>query len=98
MWELTRSEVHIGDLVEGEISNGVDVLVFLAALEIVGREARVLGVHLQGAGSNTLGAGALLSLVRWVKDTLDVDILRVEGAPRTTGAGPGRRPSPIVFR
>ncbi len=62
MWELVRLEVELGDLVEGEVSNGVDVLVFLATLEIVGREARMLGLHIHGAGPNTLGTGVLLGL------------------------------------
>lgn len=98
MWELVSLEVAPGDMVIWEVANGGSVLTFCATLELAGREARMLGLHVQGAGANSVGPAALLSLVRWIKDRLDVDILRVEGATRTTGAGPDRRPAPIDFR
>jgi hypothetical protein len=53
VWELIRLEIEVGDVVEGEVSNGVHTLVFLATLEIADRKARLLGLHLQGAGPNT---------------------------------------------
>jgi hypothetical protein len=36
-------------------------------------------------------------LALWVKDSLDVDELRIEGATRATGASPGRKPTSLVF-
>ena len=98
MWELVRLEIEPGDVVECEVSNGVNAVVFLATLELASHEARISGLHVYGAGPNTLGTGALLGLVRWVRGVLDVDVLRIEGATRTTGAGPGRRLPPVISR
>jgi hypothetical protein len=39
----------------------------------------------------------LIALARWVKVILDVDELEVEGAVRTSGAAPGRKPGRLVF-
>ena len=68
-----------------------------AGVELLGRLAVVRNLHVYGQGPNTVGRRLLLSLATWVKDYLDVEELRVEGAPRATGANPGRKPAPLVF-
>jgi hypothetical protein len=69
----------------------------MADVEFDGRRAVLRGLHILGAGRNTLGRAALLGLIRWAKEYLDVDELRIEGAARTSGAGPGRIPAVLVF-
>ena len=69
----------------------------IADIELNGRRAVLRGLYILGAGRNTLGPAALLGLIRWAKEYLDVDELRIEGAVRTSGAGPGRIPAVLVF-
>jgi hypothetical protein len=56
------------------------------------------GLHLDGPGANTMGVRRLRQFAQWLMKQVDVDELRIEGATRTTGACPGRGPTPIVFR
>src|SRR5688500_18121847 len=59
------------------------------------RSLRLLHVHAPGA--NAIGPGNLRSLAEVVMERLDFDALEIEGALRTTGASPGRRPRPLRF-
>jgi hypothetical protein len=52
---------------------------------------RLLGVHIQGATANAIGTSNLRVLADAVMEKMDYDAIEVEGAIRTTGAGPGRR-------
>jgi hypothetical protein len=79
-------------VVDGNHRNDV-----VADLELLGRSAVLRGLHIQGAGRNSLGLSALSGLIRWAKEYMDVDQIRIEGATRTSGAGPGRVPAAIVF-
>jgi len=79
------------------LTNGVHVIEVLTDVEFVGRTAVLRGLHILGGGANTLGPKALRELITWAKVQLDVDQLRIEGATRTSGAGPGRIPPAIVF-
>jgi DNA-binding transcriptional regulator YiaG len=82
-----------GNLVEASIRVGECELLPLAFVEWMEGEALLIRrPDLQGPGSNALGTGALLRLARLVKEALGVRQLRIEGAPRTSGAGPGRTP------
>jgi hypothetical protein len=54
-------------------------------------------LHVQGPGANAIGPGNLRSLAEVVMERLDFDALEIEGALRTTGASPGRRPRPLRF-
>jgi hypothetical protein len=58
----------------------------------------VRGIHMQGAGSNAIGNGNLMVMAQALLERMDYDGLEVEGAVRTTGANPGRRPGPFRFR
>ena len=77
--------------------NGADILEILADLEFRDGDVVLSGCHVGGASANRIGIRGLLDLARWVKKELGIHALRIEGAVRTTGAGPGRRPRPLVF-
>ena len=49
----------------------------MADVELYRRSAVLRGLHIQGAGPNTLGVVALRGLIAWAKEYLDV---RIEGA------------------
>jgi hypothetical protein len=52
-------------------------------------------LHVQGIGPNAIGPGRLRRLAERIMRELGYDRLIVEGALRTTGAGPGRRRQPV---
>jgi hypothetical protein len=54
-------------------------------------------VHAQDAHANTVGAANLRIVARALMERLSIDGLIIEGAVRTSGANPGRRPRPIRF-
>jgi hypothetical protein len=54
--------------------------------------------HIDGPGANQIGLAGLRALARIAMEELDVDEIVIEGAKRTTGAAPGRVPSPLRFR
>ena len=75
----------------------VGELRIMAELEEQGRTLRLLGLHIQGATANAIGTGNLRVLADAVMEKLDYDAVEVEGAVRTTGASPGRRPRCLRF-
>lgn len=77
--------------------NGKDEIEVIAVALLESRVPVLRDPHVQGGGRSTLGHAELRRLADAVKGRLDVDELRVEGAIRTSGAGPGRRPRPLVF-
>jgi hypothetical protein len=66
-----------------------------ADMELTHRRAVLRGLHILGAGPNTMGQGALRRLMQWAKEQRDVDELRIEGATRTSGVHPGQIPRPF---
>jgi hypothetical protein len=70
---------------------------FMAEPELDGSTLVLHRVHVQGAGANAIGAANLRVLARAVMERMDVDGLVIEGAVRTTGANPGRRPAVLRF-
>jgi hypothetical protein len=66
----------------------------MAEVELAGRVlvARRLHIHGEGLTANEAGPANLRVLARRLLEELDLDELVIEGAHRTTGAGPGRRP------
>jgi hypothetical protein len=72
-------------------------LSFMAEPEMTGSTLVLHRVHLQDAWANAVGAGNLMRLARTVMERMDIDGLVIEGAVRTTGANPGRRPRVLRF-
>ena len=96
MWHALEFEFD-GDTVWVSFSDGAQVIQVMADVKFVGRTAVFRGLHIDGDGSNAHGQRALRELINWIKVQLDVDHLRIEGALRISGAGPGRLPSALVF-
>jgi hypothetical protein len=97
MWRTLEYDFGGTDTALLVLTDGVHDVQILTDVEFAGRTAVLRGFHIQGGGRNTLGPGALRELINWAKGQLDVDQLRIEGATRTSGAGPGRVPHPVVF-
>ena len=53
--------------------------------------------HVQDATANAIGSANLMVIAQALMEGMDYDGLIVEGALRTTGANPGRRPRPLRF-
>ena len=87
-----------GNTVRILVEWGVDTLEIVAELEMDGKIMVARGVHIQGPGKNRLGWPKLRGLAEDLMEKLELDELRIEGATRTSGAGPGRKPRPRVFR
>ncbi len=54
--------------------------------------------HVDGPGRGTVGVAALRHAVDELMETFGVGVVEIRGFRRTTGAGPGRVPKPLVFR
>lgn len=69
------------------------------AEEDAGRTLRVVGLHIDdiSLGPNRLGSSGLRVVAAAVMERMGYDALVIEGATRTTGAGPGRRPGRLRF-
>jgi hypothetical protein len=97
MWRALEYDFGGTDTVLVKLTDEVHVIEVLTDVELAGRTAALRGLHILGSGPNTLGPRALRGLINWAKVHLDVDQLRIEGATRTSGAGPGRIPPIIDF-
>lgn len=86
-----------GDFVIAVITDGREQIHVAATVEFAGEAAILHSFHIHGHGANTLGIARLHELARWLKEQLGVQQLRIEGAPRASGAGPGRIPRALVF-
>src|SRR5262245_31146236 len=62
-----------------------------------GRTLHLIGLHIQGAAPNAIGVANLRALADAVMEKMDYDAIEIEGAVRTTGARPGRRPGRLRF-
>ncbi len=97
-WRLVTFEIIANDLFDVRISNGSIEIELLGFADINGPTATLSGCHIQGPGPNTADRSMLRQIAEWVMELLDVDELRIEGATRTSGTNPGRRPTPCIFR
>lgn len=97
-WNIVDLEVEANDLIYVELSNGRVRIGLLGVGALSGQIATLSGCHIQGPGPNQLGSLMLRQAAQQIMELLNVDELRIEGAARTTGANPGRRPAPLVFR
>jgi hypothetical protein len=96
-WHVVEFDFGGADTVLVVLANGNQRIHVLADVELHRAQAVLHGLHIQGGGSNSLGPAALREMIRWAKEYLDVEQLRIEGATRTSGAGPGRIPPVLEF-
>jgi hypothetical protein len=69
----------------------------IAELELAGGVLWVRNAHIQGLQPGALGRAGLNALARKFLEETGAEALVVEGAARTTGARPGRKPPPFRF-
>ncbi len=91
-------DADVGNTALFTISDGSVAFEVLAEVIFEGSVGTLRNVHVQGSGANSVGPARLIRLCRPVREPLGVQELRVEGATRTSGSGPGRRPRALVFR
>jgi len=72
-------------------------LVFTSEPVMRGNILVLQGTHVQGAYPSAIGTANLMVIAQAVMEGMDLDGLVVEGALRTTGANPGRRPRDFRF-
>src|ERR1051326_5113950 len=97
-WRLEAMEFGDDDVAYARFSNGAVEIEAIAFAHLSGGILTLRRLDILGPGRNTIGLGVLRDLASWLKEHLDVDELRIEGAARTSRASPGRRPAPVVFR
>lgn len=80
-----------------EVQTPIGPLWFMGEPVLVGRVMTARMVHAQGATPRSVGWVNLRAVADAVMVRMDLDGLVIEGAVRTTGACPGRRPRPLRF-
>ncbi|GAA0583944.1 hypothetical protein [Caenispirillum bisanense] len=88
------------DAVTVRLQTPAGLLAMMADVRFEGRVLILTGVHTHGEdiGPGSLGPVRLRWLAQAVMEVVDCDEIILEGAIRTTGAGPGRRPGRLRFR
>jgi hypothetical protein len=96
-WEIRLAQADAAFL---EIAFAFDhrEIHLLAALDVGDDWVERRGCHVQGSGPNTVSVGGLKALANWVMENFAVEEVRIFGAARTSGARPGPRPHPYIFR
>jgi hypothetical protein len=79
------------------VSTPAGGLAFTAEPILRGKTLILRRTHVQGSRPGAVGGPNLAVIAQAVMRGMDIDELIVEGAFRTTGARPGRRPSPIRY-
>ena len=73
-------------------------MMIMAELSEVGSTLKMVGTHMHSnAKPNTFGHRVLMQVADVAMERMGYDEIVVEGAARTTGANPGRRPRPLRF-
>jgi hypothetical protein len=103
MWSIEDIAFEIIDdltsdpVVTVVVSTPDGTLKFMAEPEQQGSTLILHTTHVQDARANAMGHGNLMVLAQALMERMGFDGLVVEGAIRTTGANPGRRPRPLRF-
>jgi hypothetical protein len=92
-------EASEGDVVTIKITVGGAVVLVMGEIRERGKRLFASGVHVssEGVHANDLGISNLKQIALAVMEVGGYDEIFVEGAVRTTGAHPGRRPHPVRF-
>jgi hypothetical protein len=96
-WVILDYEFDQPGTIYVRLASGPQQIEIVADIEVDRRRVVLHRLHVSGAGPNTMGPATLRRLLRWAKEQLDVDELRIEGAARTSGANPGRIPRALVL-
>lgn len=87
-----------GDAVFAKAATAHGAVTIVCRLRLLPDRLLLYDLHVDGPGVGTLGVGGLRRVVDEVMETYGVERPEIRGFRRTTGAGPGRVPSPLVFR
>ncbi len=79
------------------ISTPAGVLKVMAEVEECGTVLLLKGTHVQAEAVNKVGVTNLRLIAQVVLERLGYDAIEIEGALRTTGAGPGHTPRRLRF-
>jgi len=87
------------DIIVATIVSDYATLMLMAEVEFASKSLVLRGLHVHGTdvAANELGVAGLRRLLREAMELLDVEEIRIEGARRTSGAGPGRTPRALRF-
>jgi hypothetical protein len=87
------------NVVVARIITGTGTLLVLSEVALIAGVLTLRGLHIQGenVGMNELSVTGIRNVMRDAMESLDVDEIVIEGAARTTGANPGRRPRRLRF-
>jgi hypothetical protein len=96
-WSLVRLEPDPAGCFLALFRRANQHVEFVSDDQIMGDILMLRNLHVDGTMANQFGPGQLRALARFVKEALGVRERRIDGAIRTTGASPGRRPHPLVF-
>ena len=103
MWAVDQITFEIdaetdGSIAVVDVSTPAGLIKICAELHVSGRTLQVTGLHVQSElGPNAIGLNALRVIAAAAMERMDFDAIEIEGAPRTTGANPGRRSKPLRF-
>jgi len=79
-----------------ETANGpVEVV---AEISVSSEAVTLTNAHIQGAGANSIGPGAVRSIARDIGRAFGVRNVTVNGGMRTSGANPGRFPDSVTIK
>lgn len=87
-----------GDAIEATLATPAGPVTVICRVSLRDDRVVLYDLHVDGPGPRTFGPSRLRAAVRDTMEQFDVGILEVRGFKRTTGAGPGRLPPPLVFR
>jgi hypothetical protein len=96
VWTSTEIAVEIEDAEDrtmiATVRTPVGELKVIAEVQLVAGVLWARNVHVQGLSPSALGRAGLNAVARKFLEEADAEALVVEGAARTTGANPHRRP------
>jgi hypothetical protein len=87
-----------GDTIEAALVTPAATLTIICRVLLDGDRLVLYDLHVDGPGPGLFGLRRLRAVMQELMEQFDVRALEIRGFIRTTGAGPGRLPPPLVFR
>jgi hypothetical protein len=95
-FSLTISEQD-GPTVLAEIELSGQAISVVSDIRLDEGTITLYNLHIDGPGAGVFGVSALRRLIDRIMVFYDVECLEIHGFRRTTGANPGRIPTPLRF-
>ncbi|WP_420723157.1 hypothetical protein [Hwanghaeella sp. LZ110] len=91
-------DMSAGDVVTLELQTPEGSLILMGNVTRFGRGVLLVEqVHIESVGASPMNRKKLNVMAAVVMEELDVNTIEIQGAVRTSGANPGRRPKPFPF-